>query len=101
MPQTTIPFLPPQTELETRAVLKKLAPAHRYLAELKGMTATIPNEHILINTLVLQEARDSSEIENVITTQDDLYKANLFADYIKNPAAKEGREFSYCHHKSG
>jgi len=70
-------------------VLKRLAPAHRYLAELKGMAATIPNEHILINTLALQEAKDSSEIENIITTHDDLYKADLFSDYIRNPAAKE------------
>ncbi|HEC15538.1 MAG TPA: Fic family protein [Sedimenticola sp.] len=81
--------LPPNTELEPRSVLKRLAPAHRYLAELKGMAATIPNEHILINTLALQEAKDSSEIENIITTHDDLYKADLFSDYIKNPAAKE------------
>ncbi len=70
-------------------MLKRLAPAHRYLAELKGMAATIPNEHILINTLALQEAKDSSEIENIITTHDDLYKADLFSDYIRNPAAKE------------
>ncbi len=82
-------MLPPQADLETLAVLKALAPAHRYLAELKGMTATIPNEHILINTLALQEAKDSSEIENIITTHDDLFKAYLFSDYIKNPAAKE------------
>ncbi len=92
--QPTIQFLPPETELEPRAVLKKLALAHRYLAELKGMAATIPNEHILINTLALQEAKDSSEIENVITTQDELYKANLFADYIKNPAAKEVNRYA-------
>ena len=91
---SAISLLPPETELESRAVLKKLAPAHRYLAELKGMAATIPNEHILINTLALQEAKDSSEIENVITTQDDLYKANLFADYIKNPAAKEVNRYA-------
>ncbi len=94
MTRPSIPLLPPETELETRAVLKKLAPAHRYLAELKGMAATIPNEHILINTLALQEAKDSSEIENVITTQDDLYKANLFADYIRNPAAKEVNRYA-------
>ncbi|MYB88802.1 MAG: Fic family protein, partial [Proteobacteria bacterium] len=85
----TLSPLPPTAELESRSVLKGLAPAHRYLAELKGMAATIPNEHILINTLALQEAKDSSEIENVITTHDELYKADLFADYIKNPAAKE------------
>ena len=94
MTTPSIPVLPPETELESRAVLKKLAPAHRYLAELKGMAATIPNEHILINTLALQEAKDSSEIENVITTHDDLYKANLFTDYIKNPAAKEVNRYA-------
>jgi len=89
MTDGTIPLLPPDAELETRSVLKALAPAHRYLAELKGLAATIPNEHILINTLALQEAKDSSEIENVITTHDELYKADLFSDYVKNPAAKE------------
>ncbi len=89
MNESAISPLPPDAELETRPVLKALAPAHRYLAELKGLVATIPNEHILINTLALQEAKDSSEIENVITTHDEVYKADLFSDYIKNPAAKE------------
>ena len=87
--QGTIPLPPPTAGLESRSVLKSLAPAHRYLAELKGLAATIPNEHVLINTLALQEAKDSSEIENIITTHDDLYKADLFADYIQNPAARE------------
>jgi len=81
--------LPPGIELETRQVLRKLASAHRYLAELKGMAASIPNESILINTLTLQEAKDSSEIENIVTTHDELYKNSLFHDYIHNPAAKE------------
>lgn len=65
----------------------KIASAHRYLAELKGMAATIPNESILISTLTLQEAKDSSEIENIITTHDDLYKSALFANFINNPSA--------------
>jgi len=64
--------LPPDVDLETKEILKKLASAHRYLAELKGKAATIPNENILINTLVLQEAKDSSAIENIITTHDEL-----------------------------
>ena len=59
-------FLPLAIELETKAVLKQVALAHRYLAELKGIAATIPNEQILINTLILQEARDSSAVENII-----------------------------------
>ena len=89
MNTTSISLLPPKAELESRSVLRSLTRAHRYLAELKGLAATIPNEQILIDTLSLQEAKDSSEIENVITTQDDLYKANLFENHIKNPAAKQ------------
>jgi len=83
------PMLPLDGELESKAILKKLISAHRYLAELKGVVATIPNEAILISTLSLQEAKDSSEIENIITTHDELFKAELFADIVKNSAAKE------------
>jgi Fic family protein len=79
---------------ETRAVLKKVALANRYLAELKGVAATIPNDAILINTLVLQEAKHSSAIENIITTQDDLYKAELFTTAIANPATKEVQDYA-------
>ena len=85
----TVQPLPVDAELETKSVLRKTASAHRYLAELKGMAATIPNESILISTQTLQEAKDSSEIENIITTHDDLYKSTLFEDFIKSPAAKE------------
>jgi Fic family protein len=84
-----VPLLPPDKELETKAVLKKLPAAHRYLAELKGKAATIPNENILINTLALQEAKDSSAIENIITTHDELYKAQLFNDLTRTASAKE------------
>ena len=89
-----LPLLPPDVELESRLVLRQLAPAHRYLAELKGMAATIPNESILINTLTLQEAKDSSEIENIITTHDELYKETLFHEYAGNPAAKEVNDYA-------
>ena len=58
-------------DIETRTVLKKLAKVHQALAELKGVTSSIPNESILLNTLALQEAKDSSAIENIITTQDE------------------------------
>jgi Fic family protein len=81
--------LPPAVDLETKTVLKKLPSAHRYLAELKGMAATILNESILINTLALQEAKDSSAIENIITTHDEMYKAQLFEDMFVNASAKE------------
>lgn len=79
---------------ETRKVLKKLAEAHRYLAELKGIAASIPNEAILINTLALQEAKDSSAVENIVTTHDDLYKADLFEESMVQPAAKEVRDYA-------
>jgi Fic family protein len=81
---------------ETRAVLKKTAEAHRYLAELKGVAASIPNEAILINTLSLQEAKDSSAVENIVTTHDELYKANLFAEAISNPATKEVQDYAFA-----
>jgi Fic family protein len=85
----TLQPLPPAIDLETKAILKKTASAHRYLAELKGVSGTIPNQGILINTLSLQEAKDSSAIENIITTNDDLYKEELFPDYAVNASAKE------------
>ena len=81
--------LPVEKDLETKKILKKLATAHRALAELKGVATSIPNESILINTLGLQEAKDSSAIENIITTHDDLYKAVLNVKDIKSLNAKE------------
>lgn len=80
--------LPAALDVETKAVLKKLAEAHRHLAELKGMATGIPNQTILIQTLALQEAKDSSEIENIVTTHDDLFKAQV-SEAVANPAAKE------------
>ena len=84
-----IPDLPPPTAEETPAVLRALAKAHRHLAELKGRAASIPNQGILIDTLVLQEAKASSEIENIVTTQDELFQANAFPENPASPAAKE------------
>ena len=86
--------LPEPGRLETYEVLKQLVGAHRYLAELKGVTATIPNPEILINTLSLQEAKDSSGIENIFTTQDDLFQADIFFDRSRNLAAKEVHRYA-------
>jgi len=83
--------LPPPIDLETKQVLKKCSQANRCLAELKGISGTIPNQNILINTLSIQEAKDSSEVENIITTHDELFKEELFADYLSNASAKEVR----------
>ena len=71
----TIPTLPLSVDLETKAVMRQLSLANRKLAELKGIALTIPNENILINTLVLQEAKDSSAVENIVTSHDELYRA--------------------------
>lgn len=72
-----IPILPLNQEIETKDILKQVNHANKRLAELKGIARTIPNENILINTLVLQEAKDSSAVENIVTTHDELYKAEL------------------------
>lgn len=85
--------LPLEKDIETKKVLKKLSSAHRALAELKGIVSSIPNENILINTLGLQEAKDSSAIENIITTHDDLYKAELKLDGLKSLNAKEVQNY--------
>ena len=63
------------------------------MAELKGIASTIPNQIILINTLGLQEAKDSSAIENIITTHDDLYKSELNLDSFKSLEAKEVQNY--------
>ncbi|MCI0501544.1 MAG: Fic family protein, partial [Epsilonproteobacteria bacterium] len=67
--------LPPKFNFDTLPILKQLTLSHKALAELKGFADQIPNKEILINSLTLQEAKDSSEIENIITTQDELFEA--------------------------
>ena len=75
-PYNDLPPLPPTMELETRPVLKQAIEANRMLANLRGLAAQIPNQGVLINSIVLQEARLSSEIENIVTTNDELYRAD-------------------------
>lgn len=84
----SLDMLPPQADLETRQVLRQLAKSHRSLAELKGFSDMLPNKNILINAITINEAKDSSEIENIITTHDELFKTMSRENY-KNPAAKE------------
>lgn len=76
--------LPLSFEVETKIVLKKATEAHAALAELKGVCRTIPNQIILINTLLLEEAKDSSEIENIITTHDELFRGQVLANFASS-----------------
>lgn len=76
-PYNDLKPLPPRINLESPEILKKAITANRYLAELKGYCQTLPNPDLLLNTIILQESKDSSAIENIVTTQDELYKAIL------------------------
>lgn len=92
-----IPTLPLSTDLESRAVLRQVSSANKKLAELKGVALTIPNENILVNTLTLQEAKDSSAVENIVTTHDELYKAELdIKDYVVSASTKEVLNYSHA-----
>ncbi len=79
----------PNTRFETPEILKALNRATRALAELKGAVVALPQQNILINTLTLQEAKDSSEIENIVTTHDKLYQQEHEEKITANPATKE------------
>ena len=88
-PFNDLPLLPPKTDLNNTQILRKVVNAARALAELKGLGRTIPDQKILINSLTLQEAKDSSAIENVITTNDALFKAFSAQTSKIDPATKE------------
>lgn len=89
-PYLTLDKLPPKREeVETIKVLRQVSKAATALAELKGIAKTIPNQAMLVNAIVLQEAKDSSEIENIITTQDELYKAITVRNTNISPETKE------------
>jgi Fic family protein len=96
-------FVRPVAELElaifeTLPIMKKLASANRALAELKGIVASIPNQGVLIDTLSIQEAKESSEIESIVTTHDELFQQGIFPDK-QNPAAKEVKRYVEALHK--
>ena len=81
--------LPLLIEVETKTVLRKLAAAHKALAELKGVISNIPNENILVETLTLREAKESSAIENIISTFTEVYQTGLFNNNYPSAAAKD------------
>lgn len=90
---TTLPLLPLEAldpaRFDIPKVLHALVSAHRHLAELKGVASSVPNQAILISTLGMQEAKDSSEIENIVTTHDELFREAALFEAATNAAAKE------------
>lgn len=88
-PYDDLPPLPPAADIETKAILKQCLSATRALAELKGAGGLIPDQAILINAIPLQEAKLSSEIENIVTTQDELFRAALNESATTDPQTKE------------
>jgi Fic family protein len=86
------------TRFESPAILKQLTAASRSLAELKGVIASIPQQGILINTLGIQEAKDSSAIENIVTTHDELYQQEALPETIQSAEAKEVHRYRQALH---
>jgi Fic family protein len=93
-PYNTLPTLPPPVDLESKAVLKKCATVHAALAALKERGRRIPDQTVLINAIPLMEAKDSSAIENIVTTNDALFRdASLKEDSAADPATKEAARY--------
>lgn len=88
-PYNDLPDLPPKVDIETKTILKKAISASRSLSELKGAITNLPNPLLFIDTINLQEAQASSEIENIITKQDALFQASVADKKIENNATKE------------
>ena len=88
-PFNNLPLLPPKADLETKEILTKTIKASRALAQLNGAIRNLPNPSLFLDTLHLQEAKASSEIENIITTNDDLYQSVVADKKFDNPATKE------------
>lgn len=88
-PYNELPFLPPAEQIESISILKKTISASRELSELKGAITNLPNPRLFIDTIYLQEAQASSAIENIVTTQDELFKSYLAEKKITNPVIKE------------
>ncbi len=85
--------LPPVVDCETVAILKQLNRASRVLGQLKGEVSKIPNSQILLDTLTLQEAKDSNEIENIVTTDDEMYQASI-DEAVASVTAKEALNYA-------
>lgn len=89
IPYNDLPLLPPKADIETKNILRKTISAGRALAQLNGTLLNLPNPNLFLDTIYLQEAKASSEIENIITTNDELYKSLVADRKIESPATKE------------
>lgn len=89
IPYNDLPLLPPKVDIETKAILKKAISAGRALGQLNGTLLNLPNPTLFLDTIYLQEAKASSEVENIITTNDELYKSFVAEKKIENASTKE------------
>ena len=89
IPYNDLPLLPPKADIETKRILRKTISAGRALAQLNGTLLNLPNPTLFLDTIYLQEAKASSEVENIITTNDELYKSLVADRKIENSATKE------------
>lgn len=92
-PYNALPLLPPPPPVETHAVLKRCIPARAAIAELRRAGELIPDQSVLVNTIPLLEAKDSSEIENIVTTNDALFRGASQVEDADDPAAKEALRY--------
>lgn len=89
IPYNKLPLLPPKADIETKEILRKTISAGRALAQLNGTLLNLPNPTLFLDTIYLQEAKASSEVENIITTNDELYKSLVADRKIEDSATKE------------
>ncbi|MBS1783048.1 MAG: Fic family protein [Bacteroidetes bacterium] len=89
IPYNDLPLLPPNKDIETKEILRKTISASRALAQLNGTLKNLPNPTLFLDTIYLQEAKASSEVENIITTNDELYKSLVADRKVENSATKE------------
>ena len=89
IPYNDLPLLPPKADIETKNILRKTILAGRALAQLNGALQNLPNPTLFLDTIYLQEAKASSEVENIITTNDELYQSLVADRKVENPATKE------------
>lgn len=89
IPYNDLPLLPPKADIETKEILLKTISAGRALAQLNGTLLNLPNPTLFLDTIYLQEAKASSEVENIITTNDELYKSLVAGKKVENSATKE------------